>query len=249
MPRSIIWLDRLNGKVELIPPELKVLGLTRGADGRSKSTVAVTTETNVNQDMNRIGYQALRTVVARCGELLTWIQATQRTGQDLEGARSNAEIAELRECVTQLNQDFARERRVSYNVVRAAMTVELGVAGRFWTKLEPDGRKTILWYHETSGETELVLKKAGERVASVKGDQTSSTSGQVELELEPPKDDGRAQAVQKLRNLLGRCRVCLEDVHEKEKSSQSTHRGQRELLAGPTQSGRDSKQGQCESGE
>jgi 21S rRNA (GM2251-2'-O)-methyltransferase len=75
-----------------------------------------------------------------------------------------------------------------------------------------------------------VLKEAGEPVESAEGEQTSNASEKVGTEPQSTKDGGRAQAVQKVRDLLGRCRNYLVNVQEKEKSSQSTHRGRRELL-------------------
>ena len=227
MPRSIIWLDRTTGNVELIPPELKRLEPGKSVNHRNPS---VTSPKELNHRANIAGYDALRTVVARCGELLTGIQAAQRTGQGDDGENVKAEMAELQECIIQLNEDFARERRVHFNVVRTAMTAELGVPGRFWTKLEPDGRKSILWYHETSGKTELVLKQAGESVADVEGEQTSSTSKKVKSEPESTRV-GRAQAVLEIRKLLDQCRRYLVIVQQKEKTTQSAHRGRRELLA------------------
>ena len=235
MPKSIIWFDRETGYVELITADHKALvnkAINRALLKQAKETLQgqqdssearATTPTLDPDELNGIRRRptgsiiTMRSHLTQCGMLLQRIQDAQETeapfvGHAQEG-NVDAMIAELSDLVSKVNKICIELGEVQSSDVGRALVKVLGLPGKFWTKAHPNSKKTMLFFDEAQGSIRLMLQQPQDNKTNGPSEDVSDApEKQSNLEGKTPGE----RHVQKVRDILDRCRSYLQTIHRAE---------------------------------
>ena len=227
MPKSILWFDRETGFVELITRDSSA-SINRAWSKQAKETLEAQKEANkmkANRGDGAISIITMRSLLTHCRRLLQRIQEAQKTKSAPEGLTQEAPVetmvAELSDLVTNLNKDCAEKEEVQSNDVRKALVTVLGLPGKLWTKAHPDGRKTMLFFDEAQGTVRVLLQQPQN---SKTNGPTEHVSDASEKQSIPERKTPREKFVQKVRDLLDRCRRILDTIHGAEQHDTAVSR-------------------------
>ena len=174
IPKSIIWSPKKAGSPELVLAEVYETdkekneqheSAEKAADvSKMPTDVSTKTESKVRRHNSKSNSVIpLRAIIERCGELLSSVQSAQKGRrvalEDEDREQVKAEVSELQQCVSALNENLIGTGAVQWDDVRKALTAVLGTPGQLWTKQHPDGRDVRLFFNERMRHLELLVKK------------------------------------------------------------------------------------------